>query len=357
MPSIPGLGFSDAFTSDNERGLAATAEVFNALMKRLGYEFYIASATGSGLDSPANIDYHLARLIGENFTESCLGVHLLEPPVKRPRLGRETLEWVKFGVARFFHASIWGYKDEDWVALRKVERAAREAKKLRSTEAMAEAQPLLSRPKDAGYGAAGMVGLREPNTLAYALCDSPVGLLSLVCSGLRRTSPKHRLSDTEIIDITQFAWLPGPEAGMRFWSGALKEAEGLKKAGPKSRVAVTVFGSDGKGYTCPAWSGIKHEVIFSQRARGRPGLVSWERTDLVIAGIRGLANELAERDGRLKVKPLDGVVIRPAEDTILEMDEETSLVSEHSMQLDVESPDTIVAVQRSYLDEQEREGS
>jgi hypothetical protein len=325
--------------------LRDTAEIFNTLMRRLGYEFYIASATGSGADSPAGIDYHLARLAGERFPENCLGVQLIAPPVERPRLGKETWAWVKFAVARFFHASVWGYDQEDWRALREGEKARKEKRKLASRDG--ETQPLLAKPDAVGYGAVGMVGLREPNALAYSLCDSPVGLLSLVCSALWSKSPKHTLSSTEIIDFTQLAWLPGPEAGMRFWAGAVKEVGGLEKAQKKARVAVTVFGADGEGYTCPAWSGSKHDIIFAQRASGKAGLLYLERTDLVVKGIRGLAKEVAERDGRLTVKTLDEVVVGTAEETILEVDEETSLASEHGMQLDVESPDTIVAVEMS----------
>lgn len=40
-PCIPGFGFSDACTDDSF-GLGATAEAFDALMKRLGYPEYVA---------------------------------------------------------------------------------------------------------------------------------------------------------------------------------------------------------------------------------------------------------------------------------------------------------------------------
>lgn len=336
VPSIPGLGFSDAFSESDGGVLERTAEVFDILMQRLGYEYYIASATGSGVDSPAGIDYHLARLVGEKFPERCLGVHLLGPLVQRPTY-KEPWVWVRYGIARFFHAGIWGYVGEDWVALRESERLEREGKKRK-----VEGKPRSERRFGSGYGAVGILGLREPNTLAYGLCDSPVGLLSLVCSALRRMSPDHKLSSTEIIDFTQLAWLPGPEAGMRFWSESVSEVERMKKL-KKSRVAVTVFGTDEEGYQCPAWSDSNHDVIFSQRLSGKAGLVAWERANVVVAGIRGLAKELERIDGRLKAKSLEEVVI---DETIHEVDEEASM-SDHGMQLDVESPDTVVAVEMS----------
>lgn len=44
-PSIPGFGFSDASSSETF-GLEETAEAFSRLMKRLGYDRYVAHGTG-----------------------------------------------------------------------------------------------------------------------------------------------------------------------------------------------------------------------------------------------------------------------------------------------------------------------
>ena len=348
VPSIPGLGFSDAFQCEDGL-LDKTAEIFDTLMRRLGYEFYLASATGSGRDSPSGIDYHLPRIIGEKFPDSCLGVHLVEPCVERPRLGKETWGWAKFALAGFFHASLFGYQDGDWAALRESRKVAKQTANGRQIND--EERPLLRVGAVGGYGAVGMVGLREPNTFAYAFCDSPVGLLSLVCSAMRRKSPQHTLTRPEIIDVTQLAWLPGPEGAARFWAASIKEVEVLEKRNrSRGRVAVTVFGSDGVDgdYVCPAWAEPIHDVVFSQRATGKAGLSPWERTDVLVAGIRGLAREIDLLDSRLKVKPLDQVVVAE-EEVIPEGTEEAEAVEEgeDGMQLDVESPDTVVAVDMS----------
>lgn len=337
VPSIPGLGFSDAFQSE-ERLLESTAELFAELMKRLGYEFFLTSGTGSGRDSPAGLDYHLSRMMGDRFPWSCLGTHLIDPLVERPR----GWAWVKFAWARLFDAEVFGYTRDDFEALRESQRAS---KALRQEERDEERRPLLGgRAKNGtGYGAISTLGLREPNTFAYALCDSPVGLLSLVCCALRKRSPNHTLSNEEIVDVTQMAWLPGPEAGMRFWSAVVDEVDQLKRErmAKKARVAITVFGSDGtgeEGYTCPAWARQKYNVLFAQRLPGKPGLVAWERTEVVVEGIRGLAREVHSLDGRLKLAALEEVVVGGG--TILEEGED----EDHGLELDVESPDTVVAV-------------
>jgi len=127
VPSIPGLGFSDAFQCENGL-LEKTAEVFDTLMRRLGYEFYIAAATGSGRESPSEIDYHLARIIGEKFPGSCLGVHLVEPCVERPRFGSETWGWAKFCIGQVFSCEFVWVSEGDWVALRESAKVAKQTR-------------------------------------------------------------------------------------------------------------------------------------------------------------------------------------------------------------------------------------
>jgi hypothetical protein len=340
VPNVPGLGFSDAFQTDVEDGVVRnTAAVFDMLMKRLGYVFYLASATGSGRQSVAGLDYHLLRVLGEEFRGCCLGVHLIEPCVEIPRIGKDPLAWMKFAVARFLHAPIFGYEQVDLDALRET---ARRKERLRAERANGEERPLLS--GGGGYGALGAIGLRQPNTFSYALCDSPVGLLSLVCSALKRRSQDHQLSNADIVDLTQLAWLPGPEAGMRFSTAAAKELQVVRKRKkPKSRVAITVFGADGSNdeYVCPTWANRNHEVLFAQRARGKVGLAIWERTDVLVDGIRGLAKAIDGVYGRPKIMALEEVVVADEEAVMEEPERDESL---HGLQLDVESPDTVVAV-------------
>jgi hypothetical protein len=334
--------------------LAGTARIFDTLMQRLGYEYYLVSTTGSGVNSPSHIDYHIGRLLGEEYGESCLGVHLIEPPLRRPTFAAQPWGWVKLGIARFFHAPIFGYTAEDFEALKECEMVRRKAKgRWRSEENV----PVLTRGKGTGYGAVGMLGLREPNTLAYALCDSPVGLLSLVMSALRKVSPGHKLEKDEIVNLAELAWLPGPEAALKFWAGAVSEVEEIEAEsgiGKRARVALTVFGVDCavgeevESYICPAWGQAKHDIVFSQRVSGRPGLVAWEREDVVVEGVRGLATAVTKLDARLRIEELDQVVVDDAAEAILEnVEPEPELDDDHGMQLDVESPDTVIALKLS----------
>ncbi len=76
----------------------------------------------------------------------------------------------------------------------------------------------------------------------------------------------------------------------------------------------------------------------------------FEKQNVILNGARELAKVIAERDGRLKVQSLREVVV-PREEPVVEdlislsevMEEEED-EEEGVMQLDAESPDTVVAV-------------
>jgi pimeloyl-ACP methyl ester carboxylesterase len=329
IPSIPGTGFSDEIPGIVDKGdvMRETAGIFDRLMKRLGYTDYVASMMGSGKEKGGEVDYYLGREIGGLSGGGCRGMHLIEPRWGVPTVDGGVLEWVRWKVALFFHAKAWGYEEGDW-------------KHLNEQDGKGQGKMSLLKRKGSKkklrYGAMAAVGLREPDTLAYALCDSPVGLLSFVATALKKKSPRHQLTKEKMIDLCQLCWLPGPEAALRYYANALQESEqlqGEKGKLDRGRVAITVFDGEGEpaGYSPPAWGMKRHEVLFVQRATGKPGLLAWERPAVIFDGIRGLTKEVLKIDERIKVRKLDEVVVG------------SENREDHGMQLDVESPDTIVA--------------
>ncbi|KAI9651140.1 hypothetical protein NHQ30_001177 [Ciborinia camelliae] len=327
IPSIPGTGFSDELPGSRGDVIKETARLFGRLMNRLGYEYYIASMMGSGRERGGEIDYYLGREIGN--LEECRGVHLIEPRWGVPTVKEGVWDWVRWKVALFFHAGIWGYEKGDWKSL------SLEAKK--GEQKVSTKMLLGGKKRKKRYGAVATIGLREPDTLAYALCDSPVGLLSFVATALRKKSSKHQLGKEKIIDLCQLFWFPGPEAALRYYANAILESEqseGGKGNAKGKRVAITVFDGDGDGesagYSPPAWGMGRHEVVFVQRASGKPGLLGWERLDVIFEGIRSLAKEVIRLDDKIQLRRLEEVVGNGDDNG-------------HGMQLDVESPDTIVA--------------
>lgn len=334
MPSLPGLGFSDALPN-NTPVISSTAEILNSLMGRLSYPHYVVTNASSGAASPAEIDFHLVNHLVTYYMSSCLGAHLISPPLSQPKLQEAPIEWAKWSIASLLHAPILGYHSEDFSAL----------------ERSGYVRPSKKSPTPTQFGL-NQLGLREPNTLAYALCDSPTGLLVFVMKSLRILSPKRKekFTPTELINFTELAWLPGPEAAMRFWAHCVRHPEPVEKKTPiKPKVGITVFLGDEPGtdtiaeversaeasagaevetdtatmtqdeakdsYTCPSWANAKYNVLYTHRASGKSGLLAWERPELIAAGIREVAASIARSDSRLRpsttptVAPLERVVV------------------------------------------------
>lgn len=167
----------------------------------------------------------------------------------------------------------------------------------------------------------------------YAMCDSPIGLLVFVMKGLRLLAPRIRPTPEQVITFTNLAWLPGPEYAMRFWAHCAKDDEAKrgkpKKAAMRPQVGITVFlggENDGKGgdnvileehkdaiqldaptkvengtrYACPSWAKTRYSVLSSQRVSGEPGLLAWERPEVILTGVQSLARGIKKVDKRLQ---------------------------------------------------------
>lgn len=265
------MGFSDALPN-NTPVISSTADILNSLMGRLSYPYYLATNASSGSASPAEIDFKLVDYLATNYPGSCLGAHFISPPLEQPKLRESPVEWAKWSIASLFQAPILGYRSEDFSALER-NGNVRSSKKA---------------PTPAQFGL-NQLGLREPNTLAYALCDSPTGLLVFVLKSLRLLGSKKEFTSTEIINFTELAWLPGPESSMRFWAHCVRHPEVEKKATSRPRIGITVFLGDNQStdtaaeigandsvqddakdhYTCPSWANAKYNVVYSNRATGK----------------------------------------------------------------------------------------
>ncbi|KAI0898000.1 alpha/beta-hydrolase [Annulohypoxylon nitens] len=323
IPSLPGIAFSDALPN-NTLAISTTADILDSLMSRLEYPHYLVTNAGSGSASPAEIDFKLANHLINYHSDSCLGAHLISPPLSKPRLREAPVEWAKWSLASLFHVPILGYRSEDFSALER-NGYVRASKK----------QPT---PAQLGLN---QLSLREPNTLSYALCDSPTGLLVFILKILRLLSPKKKFTPTEVINFTQLAWLPGPESALRFWAHCVMHPEQAeKKVALKPKVGITVFLGDkpnaeedaeaaaeidelvqdeaNDSYTCPSWANAKYKVVYTNRATGKSGLLAWERPEIIAAGVRGIAASILKSDSRLRPSPAPATA--PLEQVVVQSD-------------------------------------
>lgn len=307
IPSLPGLGFSDALPN-NTRVISTTAKMFDVLMKRLGYKYYIASSTGPATSSPSDIDWKLANHLSQHFSRSCLGVGVISPPLGPPSMQESPVGWAKWKLVNLIGRPTLGYSQDDLSALRRI-----------------KAQTATGRK---GHGSELFSDFRDPTILSYGLCDSPMGLLLFILVMLRKMGAEKDFSPQDIITLTELTWLPGPEATLRFWADcASSTAEESKHLTRKSRIGITLFTGDDETlsdelmalpravtnhYACPKWAETRYEVVSTSRVSGKPGFLAWERPEAIVDGVRGLAKAILALDKRLQQSeqvPLEHVVV------------------------------------------------
>lgn len=279
-------------------------------MKRLDYQHYIVTNAGPAASSPAQIDWKLIKHLSDHHSESCLGAHFISPPLAAPKLQESPVEWAKWTIANFTRSPMLGYSKEDFSAIQRTRNVH---------TGPAKPADHLDRINNGEW---------EPNTMAYALCDSPTGLLLHVLKVLRIMNPKKELSPTEIITLAELIWLPGPEAALRFWAqcSSLVADDTVKKAAVKPKIGLTVFLGDDEGesdeetekalprparhtYVCPAWAHARYNVVSSNRVSGSPGFLALDRPEVIIDGVRGLTKAILATDKRMQASELPGVVL------------------------------------------------
>jgi hypothetical protein len=234
---------------------------------------------------PANdIDYRgfkIARQLAMHYSETVAAVytsHAADLPA--PQALKHKDAWLKYQIAKLtgarfpwlsfvykssdFHAADMNIADVDADPVpeskSKVARTRKSDIELEEREAIGAA-PGQEEEQEKGqvlrrHDFAEGVIARRPQTLAYGLCDSPVGLLAFLLDALKPTisytasastpssaqmrhrsatilrhetplmtkaSPQPMFSPDEILNWTMMYWLPGPEANLRWLSAVEKE--------------------------------------------------------------------------------------------------------------------------------------
>lgn len=163
-PSIPGFGFSDAAPS-LLFGIRETARVFAALMERLGYDEYVVVGAGWGF----RVARAMAELEGKGKGGRVRGVFTWDPVFAEPELRvggglwrGGVWEWIRWQIARVSGAR-WGGGYTPGEVREYKDKGGKGAKHNRL-----------------GGTALHQLLAARPATMAFSLCDSPVGLLAML---------------------------------------------------------------------------------------------------------------------------------------------------------------------------------
>jgi pimeloyl-ACP methyl ester carboxylesterase len=261
IPSMPGYGFSGKPT-DTGWGPDRIARTWVELMKRLGYARYVAQ--GGDWGSP--VSSAMARLAPAGL----LGIHINLPAVVPPEV---TSDLAAGGPAP--------------VGLSEKERAAFDA--------------LSAAAKRGDRSYAAMMGTR-PQTIGYAVTDSPAGLAAWLLghpgfSSWTYSSSDAEKSPDEVLDEITLYWLTNTatSAGRLYWEYGGRSVTGAaaeRTAEISLPVAITVF--PGENYRAPeTWArrAYRNLIYFHEVDRGGH-FAAWEQPELFSAEIRSAFRSL-----------------------------------------------------------------
>lgn len=183
-PSLPNFGFSAAV---HKRGfnLAQYAEVCHNLMRALGYDEYVTQGGDWG--------FYITRAMGLRYPGSCKASHVNMVRAHAPGFLSQPVRAAAHAVTPYSAVEKRGMERTAWF------------------QQHGNAYRLLQATK--------------PQTLAYALADSPVGLLAWLWEKLHDWTDAYPWSDEEILTWVSIYWFStaGPAASVRIYYEATHE--------------------------------------------------------------------------------------------------------------------------------------
>lgn len=281
-PSIPGFSFSDASHAEG-MDLSATASIFDLLMKRLGYPRYVAHGGGRSVsilyhchlqslsqepaDPKSSSGSHITRLLATRFPASCIATHVTSISVRPPSLSHRPIIWFQYQFARLTHRM---FPTVRTLAYHPIDFSS-------------PSQELYDGNTDNHRDEFDLS--RYPQTLAYALCDSPVGLLAYIRQRLYTSSSTYPWTPTELLNWTVLHWLPGPEAGLRLHRDSARNMISVRQQWSPTPLGITVFAASWRGGP-PAWGACVQPLLWVRRHEGCGAYAAWERPIELVDDLR-----------------------------------------------------------------------
>jgi pimeloyl-ACP methyl ester carboxylesterase len=248
IPSMPGYGFSQVPT-ESGWGPDRIGRAWHVLMKRLGYNRYVSQ----GGDWGAVVSDKMAA----QAPEGLLGIHTNMPATVPPEIAKALADG-----------------EPAPAGLSADEKAAYEQMNALYT-------------KGAGYA---LMMVTRPQTLGYALTDSPVGLAAWYYDKFADWTysggdPEKSLTKDEMLDDISLYWFTGTAtSGARlYWEN---NANNFNAVDIRIPAAITVF--PGEIYQAPkSWAEkAYHNLIYYNKVDKGGHFAAWEQPDLFTSELR-----------------------------------------------------------------------
>ncbi|KAG8986915.1 hypothetical protein FRB90_003700, partial [Tulasnella sp. 427] len=260
-PSIPGFGFSQP-PSKPGFGIKDTAEVFDKLMRRLGYYHYLAQGGDFG--------GMVVRALAVWHPESCRGIHtnfLVMHPILL------LLHPIMMGkIFLGFIGAPGGYTPVEMTGMRPT-------------------IDFFIKEEGVGYS---IIQRQAPQTLGFAMTDSPAGLLAWIREKYEAWTDKYDWSKDEILTWTMLYWIPGPTSSFRYYKENFNTEKGTKelhkliKSWSNVPLGVSTFPKESIQWPNEV-GGMVQPLKFSRRHESGGHFAAWEKPDLLARDIQDFA--------------------------------------------------------------------
>jgi hypothetical protein len=278
--------------------------------------------------------FSICRALALNHPEHCAAIHTANPSFVEPTFKRSPMAFLKYQLARITQAKIsflsFGYVPSE---LQKAEENGVEDTSMACDLPCREGLP---------NPALAHLYARRPQTLAFSLCDSPIGLLASLLDVIHTRAPSqlsitsrsrspflspselelqdaqharslesaaqppelpvsprksetdashYTWSPTEMLNWTMLQWLPGPEAGLRWLRRAHLDSSptsSLSTSYCSVPLGISSFRArNSHGPSTPImWGSASSQVAWVKRHQRPASLPAWEAPDVLVLDMR-----------------------------------------------------------------------
>jgi hypothetical protein len=217
-------------------------------MVSLGYEQYVTQGGDWGA--------FITRTIGHFYPDNCLASHINMIRVNPPKFSRNPIVALQHAVTPYSNEEKEGIKRSQWF--------------------QAE-----------GRGYFGMQSTK-PQTLGYALADSPVALLAWVYEKLHDWTDSYPWTDDEILTWVSIYWFSraGPAASVRIYYEVVHEKPDMLLRGivmswiPRVKLGLAYFPKE-LGHPPRSWAKAMGPVVYENHHRNGGHFAAWEQPEAI----------------------------------------------------------------------------
>ncbi|KAG8529906.1 uncharacterized protein KY384_005387 [Bacidia gigantensis] len=254
-PSLPNYGFSSG-TKNRGFALPQYAETCHKLMLALGYDQYVTQGGDWGCMT--------SRIMGLLYPSHVKASHINMVRGHPPTLTSNPILYLKHALFSYNSRETYGFDRTKWFTI-----------------------------EGAGYRTQQST---KPQTLGYALADSPVGLLAWVYEKLHDWTDKYSWTDDEILTWVSIYWFStaGPAANLRIYYEASPlhcdpaySRDVTEKYIPKVKLGLAHFPKE-LSVVPKTWGRTMGPVVYESEHLAGGHFAAWEQPQAILDDLRAM---------------------------------------------------------------------